>query len=226
MKTTHVHDSNHGHGNFRDQCELMGLSNSIIPSDAEIRYAERLQDAFRRKGWRVEENSRVGGRRADMAVSKNRIRYLVELKVASEGRRDRLVPLLAQAILEAQAIVKGSPKPISALAVIAAPRIAPVVIVHLEHFLAENAPGVAAGFLDEQGLLRFVGPGLGELNERPQKRARLNKIAVPDSGQLFSDLNQWMLKVLLAPGLPAEMLAAPRGEYRNASLLAEAARFL
>ena len=202
----------------------MGLSSAIIPSDAEIRNAERLQDAFRRKGWRVEESPRVGGRRADMAVSKNRIRYLVELKVASEGRRDRLVPLLAQAILEAQAIAKGSPKPVSVLAVVAAPRIAPAVIVHLERFLAENAPDAAAGFVDEQGLLRFFGPGLEELNERPQKRSRLKKIAPPDSGQLFSDLNQWMLKVLLAPEIPAEMLAAPRDEYRNASQLAEAAQ--
>ena len=218
------HDNNHGHDTYRGQGGFMGLSNAIIPSDAEIRYAKRLQDAFGRKGWRVEESPRVGGRRADMAISKNRIRYLVELKAASEGRRDRLVPLLAQAILEAQANAKGSPKPISVLAVIAAPRIAPAVIVHLERFLAENAPDAAAGFVDEQGLLRFVGPGLEELNERAQKLARLNKIAVPDSGQLFSDLNQWMLKVLLASELPPEMLAAPRGEYRSASQLAEAAQ--
>jgi hypothetical protein len=33
-----------------------------------------------------------------------------------------------------------------------------------------------------------------------------------------------MLKVLLAPEISAEMLAAPRGEYRNASQLAEAAQ--
>jgi len=108
-------------------------------------YAERLQDAFRRKGWRVEDNPHVGGRSADMAVSKNRIRYLVELKAASEGRRDRLVPLLAQAILEAQAIAKGSPKPISVLAVIAAPRIAPAVIVHLERFPCRECAGCRGG---------------------------------------------------------------------------------
>ncbi|OYV98078.1 MAG: hypothetical protein B7X11_06145, partial [Acidobacteria bacterium 37-65-4] len=40
---------------------------------------------------------------------------------------------------------------------------------------------------------------------------------------LFSDLNQWMLKVLLAPELPEHLLAAPRGRYRNASQLARAA---
>ena len=41
---------------------------------------------------------------------------------------------------------------------------------------------------------------------------------------LFSDLNQWMLKVLLAPEIPEHLLSAPRGEYRNASELAAAAR--
>ena len=135
-----------------------------------------------------------------------------------------MVPLLAQTILEAQAIAKGSQKPVSVLAVVAAPRIAPAVIAHLERFVGENAPNAAAGFVDEQGLQRFLGPGLEELNARPQKRSRLKKIAPPDSGQLFSDLNQWMLKVLLAPEISAEMLAAPRGEYRNASQLAEAAQ--
>ena len=42
--------------------------------------------------------------------------------------------------------------------------------------------------------------------------------------QLFSDLNQWMLKVLLAPELAERLLSAPRGRYRNASELARAAR--
>jgi hypothetical protein len=44
--------------------------------------------------------------------------------------------------------------------------------------------------------------------------------SVPESGQLFSDLNQRMLKVLLAPELPEGLLSAPRGQYRNASQLA------
>ncbi len=48
-------------------------------------------------------------------------------------------------------------------------------------------------------------------------------MAAPESGQLFSDLNQWMLKVLLAPEIPAQMLAAPRGEYQKALQLAKAA---
>ena len=158
-----------------------------------------------------------------MAVSKLGRRYIVELKAASEGRRDRLVPMLAQTILEAQAIAKASSKPAIPLAVVAAPRIASPVLAHLERFLADNVPDTAAGFLDDEGLMQFWGTGLEELNERPSKHSRLKKMAAPESGQLFSDLNQWMLKVLLAPEIPAEMLAAPRGEYQNASQLAKAA---
>ena len=45
---------------------------------------------------------------------------------------------------------------------------------------------------------------------------------MPDAAYLFSDLSQWMLKVLLAPLVPEDLLRAPRGEYRNASELAAA----
>jgi hypothetical protein len=182
-----------------------------------------LKDAFQRSGWRVDANVRAADRQADMVVSKHGQRYLIELKAASEGRRDRLVPLLAQAILEAQTIAKASSKPAMPLAIVAAPRIAAPVLAHLEQFVADNAPDVAAGFMDDEGLLRFCGASLEDLNQRPAKQSRLKKMALPESGQLFSDLNQWMLKVLLAPEIPAEMLASPRRSYRNASQLAEAA---
>ena len=66
------------------------------------------------------------------------------------------------------------------------------------------------------------GARLEELNAEPARAAR--RVAGPPIGQaLFSDLNQWMLKVLLAPELPDTLLSAPRGRYRNASQLAAAA---
>jgi hypothetical protein len=40
---------------------------------------------------------------------------------------------------------------------------------------------------------------------------------------LFSALNQWLLKLLLAPELPEYLIGGPRAEYRHASALAEAA---
>src|SRR5581483_10320245 len=78
--------------------------------------------------------------------------------------------------------------------------------------------------IDLDGLRFFIGPGL-ELLNAPHESVR-KRIAMPpqaSASQLFSDLNQWMLKVLLAPQIPEHLLSAPRGEYRNASQLAEAA---
>jgi len=40
---------------------------------------------------------------------------------------------------------------------------------------------------------------------------------------LFSDLNQWMLKVLLAESIPVNLLSAPRARCRNPTELARAA---
>jgi hypothetical protein len=40
---------------------------------------------------------------------------------------------------------------------------------------------------------------------------------------MFSDLNQWILKLLLAPEFPASLIGAPREKYRNATQLAAAA---
>jgi len=40
---------------------------------------------------------------------------------------------------------------------------------------------------------------------------------------LFSDLNQWLLKILVAQALPNSLISVPRGEFLNASRLAAAA---
>jgi hypothetical protein len=61
------------------------------------------------------------------------------------------------------------------------------------------------------------------MNAEAKARARAVGRPVGVSGHLFSDLNQWMLKVLLAAELPERLLSAPRGRYRNASELARAA---
>jgi len=196
------------------------LSPPHPPTDSSL----RLKDALQSNGWHVTSNPRIAGRMADFAISKNGVHHIVILKNVPEGRRDRVVPALAQAILEARAITSASLVPAEPLAVVYAPRIAPAVLPHLDKFLDENAPGAAAAFLDREGLLRFRGEGFEALSRSPVRRPRFRKDVLPESGQLFSDLNQWMLKVLLAPEIRPEMLAAPRGQYRSASELAAAAQ--
>ena len=204
---------------------MMSTSRSnSLPAPREVRdYLSLLANHFRQNGWRVKVSPSVGGRSADLAVSRGELRYIVEMKVSSEGRRDRLIPLLSQAILQARAIAKASSEPAVPMAIIAAPVISPSVAEGLMRFLAEVAPDAATGIIDKEGFLHFVGTGLEHLNAAPSRRARRQKLAPPDSAYLFSDLNQWMIKVLLAPFVAEGLLRAPRQEYRNASELASAA---
>jgi hypothetical protein len=193
------------------------------PASREQDFADLLAELFRKGGWRVKREPSSADKGADFVIVRGNQRYIVQLKASSEGRRDRLTPLLSQAILQARAFAKASPEPAAPLAVVAAPVIARSAADGLMSFLAEVAPDAAAGVFDREGFQHFVGPGLEKLNAAHPSRVRRQHHAPPESAYLFSDLNQWMFKVMLAPLLPEEFLQAPRRRYRNASELAGAA---
>jgi hypothetical protein len=187
---------------------------------------ERLvAQAFRRGGWRVNRELGDGPHRADLLVERGDHAYAVEVKAAPESRRDRVLPLLANAILQAQAVVRNSPRPVRALAIVGAPRVGDALALHIERFARDYAPDVAVGVVDLEGFQRFHGPGLESMNKARGQAPHRFRAGVPSSGvvHLFSDLNQWMLKVLLAPRIAPDLLGAPRDEYRNVSELAVAA---
>src|ERR1700677_2265548 len=75
---------------------------------AEGQFDGILADAFRNAGWRVRRHLPAG---ADFVLDAKGKTYVVELKAASEGRRDRLIPLLSQAILEARTFAQHLPEP-------------------------------------------------------------------------------------------------------------------
>jgi len=200
------------------------LSNPNSPGAHSGREFEDLvANLFRQHGWRVKKEPMPADKSADIVIARGNQRYIIECKVASEGRPDRLVPLLSQAILQARAYAQAFPEPAAPLAVVGAPAISPSAAKSLVSFLSQFAPDVAVGILDREGFRHFVGPGLEKLNAAPPRRAHRQKLPPPESAYLFSDLSQWMLKVLLAPLLPEDLLRAPRREYRNASELAAAA---
>jgi hypothetical protein len=173
-------------------------------------------------GWRVRHpKRRASGPGGDMVVRRGGLAYTVEVKTASEGRSDRLVPLWSQAYLQA---ISATENPRSVLVVVAAPKISPRAAEQVLDFAARYAPGAAAGVIDYHGFRLFRGDALEELNsEAPARKSRAQPLA-GSHANIFSDLNQWMLKVLLAPELPQKMLSAPRGRYANATQLAAAAR--
>lgn len=180
-----------------------------------------LAELFAGAGWKIDEpQSPGGGSQPDLLVRGKQARYAIELKVSSEGRADRLVPLWAQAYLQA---LRATPAGWHPLAIVAAPAISDRVLGQIVAFARQHAPDAAVGVMDQRGRRHFVGHGLESLNAQPtpapaRPRSRSGRT------NLFSDINQWLLKVLLAPYLAPAHTGAPRGEYRNATELARAGK--
>ena len=191
-------------------------------ADSERAHAKALAGFFGDHGWSVVLEPGVSG--PDLLVSKGRQRYAVELKSSSEGRADRVIPLLSQAILQAMRHAVRSPgaRP---LAVVRVGRLTKALRERASRFHADYAPQTAIGLIGGDGGRWFVGEGLEVLSAEPQPSAARRKGTLPKRRHdLFSDLNQWLLKVLLAPELPEHLLGAPRRDYRTAAELAEAAQ--
>jgi hypothetical protein len=162
-----------------------------------------------------------------LVIRKGKYAYVVEVKAASEGRSDRVIPLLSQAILQSQAYAREM-NGVRSLAVVMVRDVSQSLINQVRKFSERYAPDLALGVASKDGARLFIGDGLSELNEVPSldnvpSFSRKQSSYAPSSN-LFSDLNQWMLKVLLAPEIPEAMLAAPREKLRGASDLADAAQ--
>ena len=181
-----------------------------------------VADLFEAHGWYVDRAPAHGVNQPDLVVKKGEQCFVVELKALAEGRADRVIPMLSQAILQAQAYAldAGNAQP---LAVIAVERASESLSKQFGAFVERYAPSVAAGLVSSSGLRYFKGRGLDELNAEPEAPRWHGSSPTNQPANLFSDLNQWMLKVLLAPDIPGNLLQAPRQTYRSGSELAEAA---
>ena len=183
---------------------------------------QRVAGLFESKDWKAQA-SEPGSTGPDLVVRRRGKRYGVVLKATSEGRADRVIPLLSQAVLEARAYAlqsRGS-IPLAVVHVDHAPR---ALVTNVMAYAREFAPDVSVGFVSAEGASEFLGEELVDLNVSAPFRPRQVKGTLIRTDNLFSDLNQWMLKVLLAPELPEGMLNAPRGQYRNGVELARAAQ--
>ena len=184
---------------------------------------EHLAALLRADGWMVDLEPSDERFRPDLMASKGSLRYAVELKCVAEGRPDRVLSMLSQAILQAGR--HAEPWAMRPLAVVQVGYASPSLRRKVEQFHRDYAPDVAIGLVSETGGSRFIGPGLEALNVEAPRSSNRGKLARPrNASDLFSDLNQWMLKVLLAPELPENLLNAPRGEYASGSELADAAQ--
>jgi len=194
--------------------------------EREAQFEHLLADLFRQAGWQVvrRPNQNSDEMQADFVVNAGDKKYVIELKRSAEGRRDRLIPLVSQAILQAQAAARRFSEHAVPVAVVAATRVPDSVAKQVKKFAIDHAPDVGIGVIDSEGLRAFAGHGLEALNAERSVSPRINVSARSrPSLHLFSDLNQWMLKILLSASIPESLLSAPRGRYENASQLAQAA---
>src|SRR5215469_14827174 len=183
----------------------------VMPSHQPSRVSEfdkLLTRTLQNAGWQVKQS-----RRSDFGVGiearQGKNIYVFQFKVLSESRKDRAIPLISQAILEAQraaAQILGHAIPV---AVLASDHISDSLSEHVKDFALRHAPDVGVGIIDNRGLRRFAGHGLEALN-RQRSRVIEDPPKPVSSGNLFSDLNQWMLKILLSRTIPESLLAAPR----------------
>jgi Holliday junction resolvase len=183
---------------------------------------ELLAQLFENDGWKVQREPAVGKLRADLVVRKKPHAYVVEIKSISEGRRDRVIPLLSQAILQAQAAARkfGSVLP---LAILHVGDVKEGLLKQVDRFVSQYAPDIAVGIISDNGVRHFIGEGFEGLQVEHGQIPKRPEMPAIQSSNMFSDLNQWMLKVLLALEIPEGLLNAPRGSYRNVSELAKAA---
>lgn len=198
-----------------------GRAAAAVAQGREQRALGQLREMLSRQNWMVAASQPASVSPApDLVVSRGAKKLAVELKSIAEGRADRLIPLWSQAWLQ---ISRLAPKGHVPAAVVAADHISPKAADAVLSFAEEYAPEAHAGVMDLRGLARFRGPLLHGIEEDPRENVRPRLVGASPERNLFSDLNQWMLKVLLAPRLPERFLRAPRGRYQGPSELASAA---
>lgn len=198
----------------------------VFPSSSSSRgrQAEELvRRIFESRGWKLEALPHGASNGPDLIVRRGAQRFVVEIKALAEGRADRAIPMLSQAILQAQAFAKegGNTQP---LAVICVENPSSSLLNQIRSFVEKYAPNVPIGVVSEGGLRYFRAAGLEELNTELKEPRRYGSPSPSAAINPFSDLNQWMLKVLLAAEIPDHLLEAPRRRYRSGAELAEAAQ--
>lgn len=133
-------------------------------------------------------------------------RLVVEVKAVRQARVDDLIGRLATAVLELRAAQRAEAIP---LALVHVPKFGPRSVAPVREFMAELAPEVGWGLFDDRDGHVLVIPALGVDSEQ---RGRRKSSPAPESPRrLFTDLQRWLLKVLLLwDSPPASFPAQPR----------------
>ncbi len=170
-------------------------------------FEQRLRDVFTDAGWRLRSRPDDG---VDLIAQAGPLRYAVQVSHVNEARRSLLEGPLASAILRAR--VGAQVADARPLAIIAAPAISDLRLKELDEFVRRFGDGAAWGAIDDSGLVVMHGEGLDSIR---RERSFVTRPPVVQRADMFSDLGQWMLKVLLSHRLPPELrFTSPRDQRR------------
>lgn len=157
-----------------------------------------------------EPSARNGGDTADLLITIGEHRLALQVKSLLVSLLEDIRGRLAAGFMEANRLAKNTGA--IPMAVVMLPRLGPKASAAASLFMSRHAPGSAWALLDRSGNASIVVPELGiDIHYRV---ARVEDIKVRRwSGRLFSDLNRWMMKVLLLADAPSELWSGPRGPY-------------
>lgn len=140
-----------------------------------------------------------------------------------DGRTDRLLPQMALAILEARTYAQSAEKNVKPMAIALVDQLPPLLVRAVDEMVEKLAPKFPMAIVDHQGRWSIRVPGLSSSEFQKVSRFHGTELSAPQAVNLFSDANQWMLKMLLAWYLPEGLIGAPKIQYRSGRQLAEAA---
>lgn len=198
------------------------MPDSLSPHKHQWHAEQYVADFFRSNHWGVEmlPHDRLS---ANLIIQHGHQRFIVTVKGLSESRPDRVLPMLSMAILQAQAAAKQFVNALP-LAIILVPEASLSLANRVVLFAQQYAQEMSVGVISERGEQYFSGEPFQSLNRMPEASIRSKASRPIQAVNLFSDLNQWMLKLLLAWELPSGLLNAPKRQFKSGAELAELAQ--
>jgi hypothetical protein len=185
-------------------------------------YQSSFQAGAARAGWRLQWRTPEDPK-FDATLAAAGRRYRVVLNLRPLARSQELCAALADAGLRARSAARAS-KAVQPMAVVAAPRLSAAMCQRLRAYADAFLPDVAWGAFDLAGTWCF--PALDQWRIPASRRLAAASPARQSvsAADPFSDLGQWLAKVMLAPQVPESWLAAPRHEVSSRRELAREAK--
>jgi Holliday junction resolvase len=191
----------------------------------ERQIVDRLADSFEGAGWSVRRRVTAAAPtdrmpvEVDLVVTQGDKIYVIEVKAGRDNRRAHIRELFSEAALRSEIAAQrlgGKPLP-----VVGSPRLTDAVVDDLRRYAETFTPHLTVVVADGEGRMESLGPDVPALDTRGPARETI-ALSPKTPQTLFTDLNQWLLKVMLAHRLPPDTVGAPRRTYASTAAIARA----